>query len=170
MAIVEKFIASVEVGDSANHLRSASVRVSPADGRAYIAAAGQAARDLTDVGLLLIASLNMTAAEGTDHYKKWSVQSDFINDAFEYPEPDDGIYISNRWKVTGKTTNAGFPALDSFYLPEYLITGVVMESDGISASLTDAPVDNLVTQILDTALSKYNTAFTEVLSIQRNDS
>jgi len=114
--------------------------------------------------------IDVTRAAGTNGYKKWSVESNFINDAFAFPADDSAIYNSNKWKVTGKTTNAGLPVIDTFYIPEYLVTGVVMESDGISASLSDEPIANLVVQILDTALSKYGTAFTEVVSIQRNDS
>jgi len=170
MAIVEQFIASVQVGDSATKLGSGSIRVGAVDARAYVAAANQAARDATKVGLLLDAFIDVTRAAGTNYYRKWCVECNFINDAFEYPDTDQAIYISNKWKVTGKTTNGGLPVIDTFYLPEYLITGVVMESDGISADLTDEPMANLVVQILDTALSKYNSAFTEILSIQRNDS
>jgi len=55
------------------------------------------------------------------------------------------------------------------YIPQYLITGVVMDADGISADLADAPMDNLVVQILDTGLSSFGTAITSVLSVQRND-
>lgn len=169
MAIVEQFIASLQVGDSAKTLGSGSVRVSATDARAYLAAADQTARDATKVGLLLDSFIDVTRASASNYYKKYSVEANFINDAFAFPAADTGIYKSNKWKVTGTTTNNGLPAVDSFTIPEYLITGVVMESDGISANLGDAPIDNLVTQILDTALSKYGTAFTEVLSIQRND-
>lgn len=170
MAIVEQFIASLQVGDSAGKFGSGSVRVSAVDARAYLAAADQTARDATKVGLLLDAMIDVTRAAATNTYKKWSVECNFINDAFVYPAADAGVYISNKWKVTGATTNNGLPAVDTFYIPEYLVTGVEMESDGISADLDEEPVANLVVQILDTALSKYGTAFTSVLSIQRNDS
>lgn len=170
MAIVEQFIASLQVGDSAEKFSSGSVRVGAVDARAYIAAADQTARDATKVGLLLDAFIDVTRAAGTNGYKKWSLECNFINDSYAAPADDAGIYNSNKWKVTGQTTNNGLPAVDTFYLPQYLITGVVMESDGISADLTDEPMANLVTQIVDTALSKYGTAFTSVISIQRNDS
>lgn len=170
MAIVEQFLASLQVGDSAKKLGSGSVRVSAVDARAYLAAADQTARDATKVGLLLDAFIDATRASASNYYRKYSVEANFINDAFDYPPTNDAIYISNKWKVTGKTTNGGLPVVDTFYLPEYLISGVVMESDGISADLDDEPIANLVVQILDTALSKYGTAFTEILSIQRNDS
>lgn len=171
MAIVEQFIASVQLGDSSKgSLASASVRVSAADARAYLAAANQAARDATDVGLLLDALIDVTRAAGTNGYKKWSVESNFINDAFARPNKDDAIYNSNMWKVTFNTTNGGLPAIDTIYVPQYLVTGVVMDADGISADLEDPPIDNLVTQLVATGLSKYGTAITSVISIQRNDS
>lgn len=169
MAIVEQFIAGLQLGDSAKKLASGAVRVSPTDARAYLAAADQTARDATKVGLLLDGMIDVTRAAGTNGYKKWTIQSDFINDSFAYPSIDAAIYNSNRWKVTGSTTNNGLPATDTFYIPQYLVTGVVMESNGINADLTDDPVANLVTQVLDTALSKYGTAFTAVLSVERND-
>jgi len=170
MAIVEQFLASVQVGDQAKLLASASVRVSPADARAYIAAADQTARDATDVGLLLDALIDVTRAAGTNGYKKWSVESNFINDAYTPPDITTGIYNSNKWKVTFRTTNNSLPAVDTIYIPQYLLTGVVMESNGIFADLTDPPVSNLVTQLEATGLSKYGTAILEVLTVERNDS
>lgn len=170
MAEVPTYIASVQFGDSAKRLGSASFIVSAADAQAYIAAANAAARLATDVGVLLDRAVKITRATGQNYWKKYSLQADFINDAFLYPGAEDGIYITNRWKVTFSTTNAGIPAVDSLYVPEYLITGVVMESDGISANLDDAPVSDFVSSLLATGLSKYRTAITGVLSIQRNDS
>jgi len=169
MAETEQFIASIQVGDSANKFGSGSVRVDATDARAYIAAANAGARDATKVGLLLAAMLGMSAADGTTGWKKKSVECNFISDAYA-PTNVDGLYNSNKWKVTGLTTNNGLPVSDSFYIPQYLVTGVVMESDGVSADLTDPPASDLVTQVLDTAISKYGTAFTSVISIQRNDS
>lgn len=170
MAEVETYIASVQLGDSARRLGSASFVVAAADARAYIAAADAAARLATDVGVLLDAAVKVTRATGAQYWKKWSIQADFLNDAFIYPTPEDGIYITNRWKVTFSTTNAGIPAVDTVYIPEYLVTGVAMDSDGISAQLDDAPIDDFVSAFLATGLSKYRTAVTGVLSIQRNDS
>lgn len=170
MAETATYIASVQVGDSAKKLGSASFIVSAADAKAYIAAADATARAATDVGLLLDAALDITRASLVSGWKKWSIQADFLNTAFEYPVPDDGIYISNKWKVTFSTTNAGIPAIDTVYVPEYLVTGVVMSSDGISADLTDAPMDAFVAAFEATALSKYRTAVTAVLSVERNDS
>lgn len=170
MALIELGRASVQVGDSAKKLASASFLISAANAEAWVAAADQTARDATNAGKLLTRALNITRAAGTEGYKLYEVCKIVINDAFAFPASDAGVYNSNRWKVTGKTTNAGVPALDTIYVPEYLITGVVMESDGISADLTDAPISNFVTEFLATALSKYYTAFTQVVSIQRNDS
>lgn len=170
MAETATYIASLQVGDSAGKLASASFVVGATDAQAYAAAANAGARAATDVGVLLLAALGITQADAASGWRKWSLQSDFLNTLFSYPEADDGIYNSNKWKVTFSTLNAGIPAIDTVYVPEYLITGVVMDSDGISASLGDAPVSDFVTAFEATALSKYRTAVTEVLSIQRNDS
>jgi len=170
MAIVEQFLASLQVGDSSKgSLASGTVRVSAVDARAYLAAADQTARDATKVGLLLDSMIDVTRAAATNGYKKWSVESNFINDAFARPSKDDAIYNSNMWKVTFNTTNAGLPVIDTIYIPQYLVTGVVMGDDGISADLADAPIANLIVQLLDTGLSKYGTAITSVISVQRND-
>jgi len=166
MAIQEKFIASVEVGDSANKLRSASVRVGATDGRAYVAAANQAARDATKVGLLLSSLLDMTAAHATDHYKKWSIQVDFVNDAFSYQPDDDKIFNSNAWKVTYATTNAGLPVKESMYIP---MRSPDVTTVGIVAQPGDAEYDDLETQLLDTGLSSYGTAITALQSVTAND-
>jgi len=170
MAEVVSYIASVQVGDSAGKLGSASFIVNAADAAAYVAAANAAARAATDVGVLLLAALGISRADALSGWRKWSLQSDFLNDAFAFPEADDALYITNRWKVTFSTTNAGIPTTDTVYVPIYLITGVVMESDGISANLADPPVSVFVTAFEATALSRFRTAVGEVLSIQRNDS
>jgi len=170
MAETEVGRASVEVGDSAGHLASASFRVTPAKARLYFAAADAAARLATDVGKLLNRALLITQANATTGWKRRQVQIEWVSDAFVYADESAGIYNSNRWKVTGSTTNNGVPAIDTVYVPEYLISGVVMESDGISADLSDPPVSDFVTEFVNTALSKYGTAFSVVLSIQRSDS
>lgn len=169
MAEVPVFHASVQLGDSAKRFGSGSVRVSEANAQAYVAAANTAARAATDVGLLLVAMLNMTRAFGNPYKKKYSLQCDYIDDTFVRPLVADAVYISNQWKVTFRTTNAGVPTVDTIYIPEYLVAGVTMESDGVSANLTIAPTSVLVAQLIATGVSKYNTAITQVLSIQRND-
>jgi len=71
MAIVEQFLASLQLGDSSKgSLASGTMRVSATDARAYIAAADQTARDATKVGLLLDSFIDVTRAAGTNGYKK----------------------------------------------------------------------------------------------------
>lgn len=170
MALQEVGRASASVLDSAGKQASASFNISAADAEAWVAAADQTARDLTNAGKLLRTALNITRAGGTNGEKAYEVCKIVINDAAAAPAADAGIYNSNKWKVTGRTLNGVIPAIDTVYVPEYLITGVVMESDGISALLTDAPVSAFVTEFLATALSKFYTPFSSVISIQRNDS
>jgi hypothetical protein len=174
MAIVEQFFASVQVAGSKRSkagkalLASASIRVGAADARAYIAAANQAARDATKVGLLLDSLIDGTVAAGSDAYKKWNVQSDFVNDAFTPPDEQDNTYNHNMWKVTGLTTNAGIPAYDSFTIPQRN-EAWLMESDGVHVDLTDTEPANLIVQVLDTGLSQFGTPFTAITEIVAND-
>lgn len=169
MAIVEQFIASAQLWDSAQKLASASFYVGAVDARAYLAAADQTARDATKVGLLLNAAINMTHAEGEQYYRKYSVEANFVNDQAENASPADQFYNSNKWKVTCETTRAGLPALDTVYIPMRDPTQVTMQSDGVSVNLTLPAADDLIAQIVDTALSKYGTAITGVVSITAND-
>lgn len=171
MALVEKGFASFQLVDSAEKESSASFHVSPAAARAYLAAADAAARLATPVGTLLAAARAITRyADFTSSASIFAkVGIEWVQDALVTPTPEDAVYRSNKWKVTLRTTNGGFPAKDTLYVPEYLITGVDMESDGISANLGDSPIQDFWTNLVATGLSKFNTAFLEVLSIQRND-
>jgi len=170
MAIVERFMARLQIGGSNGRLASTSQAVGATDARAYIAAANQAARDATKVGLLLDSLIDMTLAEGSNYYKEWGLDSSFINDAFAYPAADADIYASNKFKVTYATTNASLPVIESVYI-SFRADDVEMESDGIHVVLEDGgKVANYVTQLLDTGISSYQTAITAVNSITVNDS
>jgi len=170
MAIVDRFIAGVQVWDSASLKGSFSQRVGAADARAYVAAANQAARDATDVGLLLITALDMTASHGANHYTKWFLNADFVNDAAT-PEPkDDQLYRSNSVKITYVTTNAGLPVLESTYVPmrrdDFTLFGsnpVQIDFSGAGAAL------DFATDLIATGLSSYGTAITSVVEMSLND-
>jgi hypothetical protein len=171
MAIVEKFLASLQIGGSNQRLGSTTFRVSPADARAYEAAADQAARDATKVGLLLTSMLNISIAKSTNIYKKYGLESDFINGSFAYAPKDGDVYKSQALKVTYQTTNAGLPVIESqpFYFRR---TDYVMAPNGTSILLTggDNPdIEDFIAQLIDTGLSSYGTAITAVDSITVND-
>jgi len=169
MAIVERFIASVEIWDSAKKLGSYSQYVGAADARAYIAAANQGARDATDVGILLLAGLAMTEASvANNHYKKWSVQCDFVNDAALPAIALDADFRTNRYKVTYVTTNGGIPTVESVYIP-MRNDGLAVAADGISLDLSAGAADTFRDNLILTGLSSYGTAITAVNSITKND-
>jgi len=171
MAIVEKFIASLQIGGSNQRLGSISQRVSAADARAYVAAADQTAREATKVGLLLDGILDITIAEATNIYKQYALTSEFVNDAFAYAPEDGDVYKSQALKVTYQTTNAGLPVTESTYV-YFRRTDYVMAPDGVSVVLTggsNTDIENYITQLLDTGLSSYGTAITAVNSITVND-
>lgn len=172
MAIVEQFIASLQIGGSNGRLGSCSQRVGAVDARAYLAAADQTARDATKVGLLLDSLIDITLAKATNIYKKYAIESNFINDAFGYAPKDGDVYKSQALKVTYNTTNAGIPVTESVYV-YFRRTDYIMASDGVNVVLgvggTNDDVNNYVTQMLDTGLSSYGTAITAVTAITVND-
>lgn len=171
MAIVERFLASLQIGGSNQKLGSISQYVGAVDARAYIAAANQAARDATKVGLLLDSIIDITIAEGTNIYKKWGLECQFINDAFAYAPKDGDVYKSQALKVTYNTTNAGIPTIESVYI-YFRRTDYIMAPDGVNVLFTggdNVDVENYVTQLLDTGVSSYGTAITAIVSITVND-
>jgi len=169
MAIVADPLASVQVWDSANHKASASFHVTEADAKSYVAAANQAARDATNAGLLLVAALDMTQAHASNHYKKWDIDSQYVNDAATQEPTTDMIYNSNRLKVTYSTTNAGLPTIESLYIPMRR-DDLPMESDGVTVQLVDgAFVEAFCDALIAHGRSSFLTAITDVLSITVND-
>jgi len=168
MAQVPKYTAAVQLGDSAHRFGSASVFVNAADAKAYVAAADATARLATDVGVLLAATLAMTDANGTSGWKRFAVGSDFINDAFAFPALVPAKYLSNHYKVTYNTTNAGFPTVESIYIPIHA-AGVAMESNGVNVDLTDTIPAAYIAALVATGISSYNTAILSVIEITVND-
>lgn len=168
MAQVPKYIAGVQVGDSAKHLGSASVIVAAADAQAYVAAADTAARAATDVGALLTATLALMGADSTTGWRKYSIQSDFISNAFVYAAKDADLYVSNQWKVTYQTTNAGLPTIESIYIPART-QGGTMESNGVNLTLGSGIGATYAAALVATGLSSFLTAISAVSEITVND-
>jgi len=171
MAEVEKFIASLQIGASNQKLGSISQRVSPTDARAYIAAADAAARAATKVGLLLDGMIDITIAAGTNIWKRWAVESEFLNGSFAYAPKDGDVYKSQALKVTYQTTNAGIPVIESTYV-YFRRTDYIMAPDGVSVLIDtgdNTEIENYIAQLIDTGLSSFGTAITAVDSITVND-
>lgn len=171
MAIVEVFTASLQIGGSNQKLGSISQRVGAVDARAYIAAADQTARDATKVGLLLDSMIDITLAEGTNIYKRYALESSFVNDQFVYAPKDGDVYKSQALKVTYQTTSGSIPVIESTYV-YFRRTDYVMESDGVTVQITggaNADVENYIAQLIDTGISSFNTPITAVHSVTVND-
>jgi len=134
----------------------------------WFAAANTAARDATDVGILLADTILMLKADGTTGWKSKTVKGQMINDAFVFPGKDADVYNSNRWKVTYSTTKAGVPVVESIYLPQRT-DGQTMESNGVNADLTASDAAVFVPAFESTALSSFGTAVIAVLEIVVND-
>jgi len=168
MAEVEVFEAYVVVGDSAKKLGRVGLRVSAADGRAFVAAADTAARSATKVGLLLSAVSNLTL-DNPNAIKSRGVDSSFVNDGFAFPATTLDAYLSNKLNVGYVTTLGGLPRNNQFTIPMRDVAEYALESNGINVVLDDgADIADLVTQIADTMLSVYGTACT-VSEITVND-
>jgi hypothetical protein len=168
MAEVAVYHASVQVGDSAKRLGSFTVRVSASSAKAYVAAADAAARAATVIGILLDDAFDLMDIDAATGWKKYSVESSFISDAFAFPASDADLYLSNKWKITYATTNAGIPVVESIYMP-VRATDLPMESNGINLDLTTTAVDNFIAALILPGLSSFGTAITEVLEITVND-
>ncbi len=168
MAQVEKFLASIQVGDSAGKFASFSTRVSASSARAYIAAADAAARAATVVGIMLRDAEDLMQVDLASTWKKYSVQADFVNDAFAFPSPGDARYNSNKWKITYSTTNNGLPVVESVYMP-LRTQSLPMESNGVNLDLTTPSVSNFIAAFKLPGLSSFGTPILNVLEITLND-
>ena len=169
MAEVESYRVSAQIWDSAGKKGSFSSRIGATDAKAFVAAADTAARATTKVWLLAKAALQMSA-DGIDanHWITVEVSQQINNTLAEQAPQADHFYRTNKWRVECQTTNGGLPASDVLYIP-VRGTHVAMELDGITAANTDAFVIDLIAQVIDTALSKYNTPITAVTSVTVND-
>lgn len=156
MAEVMYYGAQLAVGDRAKKIAVWEMRVSEADGKAWIAAANTAGRDATDVGLLLDAVFDVVMSS---QYQYKGVHAKAMNDAFVYPSGEAEAYNSNKINVSYSTFNAGLPRNLQVTIPQREASSYELESNGINIVLDDTDeIANLVTQLEATALSPYGTA------------
>lgn len=166
MAEVPVYELFVTVGDSAKKFATVSLRVDATDGKAYVAAADKAARDITKVGILQLAIFSLTMSA---QYYAFGLKSSFINDAFVYPAAETESFNSNKLNISYATLLGGLPRNLQFTIPQRNPSTYEMESNGINVVLADADdVAALVAAIADTMLSIYGTAAT-VSEITVND-
>jgi len=103
----------------------------------------------------------------------WGLDYGFLLDTFSPPIPEDKFFRSNKLNVAYSTLNNGLPATGGFTIPMRLESAINMETNGenvtISGAGASAEVTELITQIVDTLLSSYGTAATDVLEITVND-
>jgi len=168
MAFVEKFDAGVQSVDQTGQKRSAAVRVAPVDARLWFAAADHAARLATKVGLLLQSLNDAQASDGTSAIYEFYVTGHDISDTVVRPDGDPEVFNSNGIKLTYATTNGGLPVTESIFIPQRAV-GLPTNPDGKSYDITASPFANIETQLLDTGLSSYGTAITDLLSATPND-
>lgn len=172
MADIAFMKAYVVIQDSAQKKGRVELRVSEVDAKAYAAAADTAARAATKIGLLLAAVVGLIQDTPACLYA-WGVDYGYLLDTFSPPIAEDKFYRSNKLKVDYNTTNAGLPGTGSFTIPMRDEAAINMESNGINVVIAgvgvSAEIDELITQILDTVVSSYSTAVTDVTEITVND-
>jgi len=172
MADVGLMKAYLVVQDSAQKKARVELRVGETDAKAYVAALDTAARAATKVGLLLEAVVDLIQ-DTPDCLYAWGLDYGFLLDTFSPPIAEDKFYRSNKLKVDYNTLNAGLPATGSFTIPMRDEAAINMESNGINVVVTgagaSAEILDLVTQILDTLVSSYSTAVTDVTEVTVND-
>lgn len=160
------------VGDSAKKKARVGLRVDSTDAKAYVAAADDAARAASKVGVLLAAVEAMQLPHDAPAIYKRGLDYGFLQDDFAFPAFSSGIYRSNKLKVDFSTTNAGLPATGFFTIPCYDEAEITMESNGINVVLSglgvSAEVTALIAAVADTMLSSYGTAGA-VIEITVND-
>jgi len=155
------------LGDRAKKFATFAMRVIAADAQAWFAAANQAGRDATDVGLLLDAVFDVV---GSAQYFSKNVVGKAMNDAFVFPSGEGETYNSNKINVSYSTTNGGLPRNLQVTIPQRDPSSYELESNGINIVLDDGDeIANLVTQLETTGLSPYGTAIT-VTEMTVNDS
>lgn len=156
MAEVMYYEAQLAVGDRAKKIAIWAMRVGGADAQAWVAAANTAARDATDVGLLIDAVYDVV---GSSQPQYRGVHAKAMNDAFIYPSGEAEVYNSNKINISYSTFNAGLPRNLQITIPQRDPSSYELESNGINIVLDDTDeIANLVTQLEATALSPYGTA------------
>lgn len=161
MAETGQYHAYTIIGDTAKKLARVSLRVDLTDAQAYVAAANEAARAATKVGLLLLAVENLQLLGATNNIYGRGLDYGFLELPFAYPTTLENVYRSNKLKVDLATTNAGLPATNFFTIPAYDPAEITKESNGVNVVLSgpgvSPEISNLITQLADTWLSIYNT-------------
>lgn len=167
MAEIMVYMAQLTLQDRAKKVTTWEMRVSTADGQAWVAGANQAARDATDVGVLLDHVFDVV---GSSQYLSKGVEARAANDAFVPPSGEAEVYNSNKINVSYATTLSGLPRNLQVTIPQRDPSSYELESNGINIVLEDGDeIEALVTALEATALSIYGTAIT-VTEMTVNDS
>lgn len=167
MAETMYYAVELAVGDRAKKIAVFEMRVSTANGQAWVAAANEAARDATNAGLLIDAVFDLLLAS-QQKYK--AVVARAMNDAFVYPSGEVEAYNSNKLNVSYGTTSGGLPRNLQITIPQRDPASYELETNGINVVMEDGDeVENLVVNMELTGLSPYGTAVS-ITEITVNDS
>ena len=156
MAEVVAPYAQLAVTDRQKRTAVFEMRVSTLDAQAWVAAANQAGRDATDVGLLLDAVFDV---QMPSQYLYKGIHYKALNDAHVHPSGEAEAYNSNKIEVSYTTTNGGVPTTRGVTIAQREPSSYELESNGLNIVLADSDeIANLVTQLNATGLSLYGTA------------
>ena len=121
MAFVERWYASVTIVDTAKRASTVSLYVSEANAEAWLVAADQTARDLTDIGVFFIAFNAMT--DGVVVNEKVSMERDEASITYPSDAYRGNKAIINSNTSTGVNLETSIPARTDANIP--LITNSI---------------------------------------------
>lgn len=150
MALTDFHYAFVKIGDSRKKVTEVRYRVTSAAAGAYFGAVTQVLKDLTPVGLLLVATENLAAGSMMGK----GVMLITEDDAQAFPGYDTDIFIFDKLAVHYRS---GF---DNYQvtIPTRDSTNYTMETDGIHVNPTLGLVDEYISAFNAVVLGKNGTA------------
>lgn len=160
-------IAYTSVQDAKHKLGSFQSRVSLADAQAYCAAANDAARLATNVGILL-AAVEVFFEGGDTAVKTRGINFAVDNDAFLPVDIVDDIYNSNKITAHYSSTVLGINRSFVVTIPQRNPASYTASGGILTQGLADA-TDDFVTALSNVGLSPYGTVISPVMVLDVND-
>jgi len=159
--------AYTNVQDSLERVGSFSVRVNETDGKAWVAAVGDAAKLATDVGILLDAAETLFLAGGTGVLER-GVRVRSVNDTFLAVDSAAEIFNSNKLNVSYSSPVAGLPRNFSLSLPQRNTAGYTAVKNMVTLNLAD-DMQAFLDALANTGLGVYGGAISTVFEVTLND-
>lgn len=161
--------AFTTVKDSTGRSSTVTVRVSSTNGKAYVAAADDAARLATSVGTLL-AAFEVLFLGGDSAVFERGVRTRAVNDGFSPVDPDAEVYNSNKINIHYSSVVSGITRGFLLTIPQRDPADYTVSTDGVTIvqGLSDG-IDDLVTALSAVGESIYGTSISAVMTLDVND-